>query len=104
MRSNLLYVFHRLPATAQSWIASLHGRRLRAWRYGPETERMVAEALERENWSPEQWRAWQEERLAVVLHRAATRVPYYRRQWEERRGRGDRASWEDLSNWPILEK
>jgi len=65
---------------------------------------LVQEALERERWPPERWRSWREERLAYVLHRAATRVPYYRKLWRERRLRGDRASHEVLENWPILEK
>jgi phenylacetate-CoA ligase len=77
---------------------------LRSWRYGADTERLIEEALSRESWAPEQWRVWQEERLAYVLHRAATKVPYYREQWALRRRRGDRASWEYLENWPILEK
>jgi phenylacetate-CoA ligase len=64
----------------------------------------MAEARERERWSTEQWQAWREERLAYVLHRAATQVPYYRDRWQARRARGDRSSWELLENWPILEK
>jgi phenylacetate-CoA ligase len=39
-----------------------------------------------------------------LLHRAATRVPYYREQWAARRRQGDKASFEYLENWPILEK
>src|SRR5262245_52521515 len=104
MRDTLLRLYHRLPAPTRSVAASLRGLYLRSWRYGPETERLVEEALEREHWSSEWWRNWQEERLAYVLHRAATRVPYYREQWATRRCRGDRASWEYLENWPILEK
>lgn len=101
---NLLELYHHLPYPLRVLVASARGYVLRWWRYGPETERLVEEALERERWSPERWRAWQEERLAYVLHRAATRVPYYRAQWEERRRRGDRASWEVLANWPVLKK
>jgi len=77
----------------RSVAASLRGLYLRSWRYGPESERLVAEALEREHWSAERFKAWQEERLASVLHRAATCVPYYREQWAARRRQGDRASW-----------
>src|SRR5919108_1156824 len=104
MRDTVLRLYHRLPAPTRSVAASLRGLYLRSWRYGPETERLVAEALEREQWSPERWKIWQEERLAYVLHRAATQVTYYREQWAARRRRGDRASWEYLENWPILEK
>ena len=100
----LLRVYHRMPPVARSLAASLRGLYLRSWRYGPETERLVLEARERETWTPERWRSWREERLAFVLHRAATRVPFYRDQWAARRRSGDRASWEVLSNWPILVK
>ncbi|MEY4686492.1 MAG: hypothetical protein RIR76_515, partial [Verrucomicrobiota bacterium] len=72
--------------------------------FGPETDRLVAEALERDSWSAEKWRAWQQERLAFLLHRAATRVPYYRAHWQRRRQRGDRASFEQLEHWPVLRK
>jgi phenylacetate-CoA ligase len=104
MNDTLLQLYHRLPASLRSVPASLYGFYLRYWRYSVETERLVAEALEREQWSPERWKAWQEERLAYVLHRAATRVPYYREQWAARRRLGDRSSWEYLEHWPILEK
>jgi len=102
--SALLTLYHRLPPQARNLAASLRGYYLKSWRYGPETDRLVEEALERERWSPEQWKAWQEERLAFVLHRAATRVPFYRHQWDERRRKGDRASWDLLENWPVLGK
>ncbi|MGH7605726.1 MAG: phenylacetate--CoA ligase family protein, partial [Gemmatimonadales bacterium] len=55
-------------------------------------------------WTPAQWTAWRAQRLAFILHRAATRVPYYRQYWEGRRRRGDHASWERLEHWPILHK
>jgi phenylacetate-CoA ligase len=99
-----LRVYHRLPRPARSVAASLRGFYLRAWRYGAETDRLVEEAHERERWSAESWQRWQEQRLAYVLERAATRVPYYRNQWAQRRRKGDRASWELLENWPVLEK
>ena len=97
-------LYDLLPPVAQSGAASLRGFYLRAWRYGAETERLVAEAQERESWPEARWRAWREERVGRLLHRAATRVPFYRRQWEERRRRGDRSAVERLENWPILRK
>jgi phenylacetate-CoA ligase len=104
MSSLPLQIYHALPPPLRSAAASLRGYCLRSWRYGPETERLVAEALERETWSRERWRSWQQEQLSRLLHRAATKVPYYRQIWEERRRRGDRSSWERLESWPILEK
>ena len=104
MTDTLLKIYHRLPSPLRSVAASLRGLYLRSWRYGPETDRLVEEALERETWTVDRWKIWQEERLAYVLHRAATQVPYYREQWAVRRRGGDKASWEYLENWPILEK
>ena len=104
MSNRLLGIYHQLPAPARSVAASLRGLYLRSWRFGHETQRLVEEVIEREHWSPEQWKVWQEERLGYLLLRAVTRVPYYREHWMERRRRGDRASWGYLENWPVLEK
>jgi phenylacetate-CoA ligase len=104
MNDMLIKLYNRLPVPMRSIAASCRGLYLRSWRYGPETERLVEEALGRESWSLKHWRNWQEERLAYVLHRAATQVPFYREQWAARRRQGDRTSWEYLENWPILEK
>ncbi len=104
MNDRVLHLYRRLPAPMRSMVAGVRGRQLRAWRYGTETERLVEEALERESWSAERWRAWRDEKVAFVLNRAATRVPYYREQWAARRRRGDMASYDLLENWPVLEK
>jgi phenylacetate-CoA ligase len=85
-------------------LASIWGYRLRQLRYGDQTEELVAESLERETWTIERWTAWQQEQLIRILHRAATRVPYYREHWRRRRASGDARSWEYLEHWPILEK
>ena len=100
----MLKIYHRLPGPLRSVVANARGLYLRSWRYGPETERLVEEVRSREYWDLEKWKTWQEERLAYVLHRAVTRVPYYRSYWAERRRRSDRSSWKYLENWPILEK
>ncbi len=100
----LLKLYHRLPAPGRTAAASWRGRRLRKWRYGPDTERLVAEAFERERWSAERWRTWRQESLGYLLHHAATKVPYYREQWARRRRQGDCASWEYLENWAVLDK
>jgi phenylacetate-CoA ligase len=104
MSEKLLNIFHKLPGWMRSGAASLHGLQLRSWRFGPETPRLVREVLERDQWDAGEWRKWQQEQLAHVLHRAATRVPYYRDHWAARRRQGDSSSWELLENWPLLEK
>jgi len=101
---DFLNFYHHLPPPLRSWAATFRGVYLRAWRYGLDHEHLVSEALERDTWSAERWKSWREERLAYVLDRAATQVPYYRKQWAERRRKGEKASWEVWENWPVLEK
>ena len=98
----LLRLYHRLPGSARSAAATAVGWSLRSWRFGADAERRVAAALDRDSWSAARWQEHQQSRLTYVLHRAATRVPYYRNQWNERRRKGDHSSWEVLANWPIL--
>ncbi|QQS42006.1 MAG: phenylacetate--CoA ligase family protein [Acidobacteriota bacterium] len=102
--STALKVYHKLPPAARSTVASLRGYYLNWWRYDSRTDQLVEEALERDRWSADEWRAFQDERLGFLLERAAAKVPFYRRMWEERRRKGDKASWSYLENWPVLEK
>ncbi len=104
MNSAALRVYHRMPGAVRSLAASVYGLKLRSARYGPETAALISAALAREHWTAGEWDLWRAARLAFVLNRAASRVPYYREQWAERRRRGDTASCEELANWPILEK
>ncbi len=104
MDSALMKIYHRLPAPLRSAAATVRGMYLARCRYGDDSAALAEQVRERDHWSAEQWSVWREERLAFILHRAATRAPYYRNYWEARRRRGDRASWELLENWPLLEK
>jgi phenylacetate-CoA ligase len=97
-------IYEKMPPPIQSILASIHGYSLRRWRYGTDIERLVNQAIERQTYTSEQWKTYQEERLSFILHRAATKVPYYRELWSKRRQNGDRTSWEYLENWPVLEK
>ena len=101
----LLLLLRRLPYPLKVLTASLQGYWLRRRRYAARRPSLWWKKLwPRERWSAAQWQAWQGERLAMVLRRAATQVPYYREQWAQRRRQGDRASWEYLENWPIFKK
>jgi phenylacetate-CoA ligase len=100
----LVSLYHRLPWRLRSLAASLRGRHLQRLRYGAFTDALVAEAHVRERWTEAQWMAWEGEQLSALLHRAATKVPYYRTLWAARRREGDRRSPELLEHWPILSK
>lgn len=64
--SGALHALYRvLPHRAKSIAASVRGYQLQRWRYGPETDDLVEEAVERESWSGARWRSFQEERLSV---------------------------------------
>ena len=102
--ADILSIYHQLPYPLRVLAASLKGLQLRHLRYGPETDQLVQAAIERETWSEQQWSDWQAERLARILHKAATEVPYYRDQWQQRRQQGDYSSWTVLENWPVLQK
>jgi phenylacetate-CoA ligase len=104
MSDTLLRLYHASPYALRVAAASLRGYYLRRWRFGPETEAMVEEILERDRWSTEKWNEYRTARLAALLERASRKVPYYRDQWARRRAAGDRASPQYLENWPILEK
>ncbi len=95
-----LRIYHRAPYVVKRLAASMQGRRLRAWRFGSRTDTLVAQALERDTWTGERWRAWQAEQVARVLDHAARQVPFYEAAW---RGREPDA-WRALERWPVLTK
>lgn len=66
MNPSWMAVYGSLPGPLKSVAASLRGWSLRRLRYGPDTERLVEEAFEREQWAPPRWKAWQEERIAAI--------------------------------------
>jgi phenylacetate-CoA ligase len=104
MESALLKFYHKLPSPLRSAAATVRGMYLARCRYGEDAAALAEQVRTRDQWTAEQWNVWRDERLAYILHRAATRAPFYRNYWEARRRNGDRASWELLENWPLLEK
>jgi len=97
-------LYRRLPTPARSLAASARGLYLKHWRYGAQTEEEVEGALERDTWSADRWGSWLDERLAKLLRRAASKVPYYRAYWKRIRSVRNGPSPEILENWPVLRK
>jgi len=101
---NQLALYHALPSPLRSVVASGRGVQLAAWRYGPGFDDLVAEVAERDRWSATRWHQWRSDRLDRILHRAATRVPYYRNYWQARKRDGHAGDIGELANWPVLPK
>lgn len=99
LKEAIAAVYPLLPDPARRVVANVRGFQLRRWRYGSDTETLVEQILEREQWSPAHWEAWTTERLQMVLERAATSVSYYRETWGRRQG-----DVRSLADWPVLEK
>lgn len=97
-------LYHQMPPLFRNAAATVRGYQLRAWRYGTDTDQLVEEALARESWPLEQWKAYQDRQLSYVLQRAVKNVPYYKELWAARRRHGDNASTEYLENWDVVEK
>ncbi len=101
----VLRCYQRLPYTLQCGLASWHGRKLSGWRYSEQTETLVAQAREREYWTPEQWQQWHTEQLNRILDHAKNTVPYYRRLWAAQPSTTDAPdAWLMLENWTVLDK
>lgn len=83
---------------------SLYGFFRNSWRYNSKSVALIEIAEEREQWSFAQWKIYQENALEKLLHRAYYHIPYYRNHWSKRRQGGDQSSYNDLMNWPIIDK
>lgn len=104
MSSSTQAVFERLPPVLRSVVVSGYGAWLLSWRLGPSFDRYRREALVRDTWDADTLAAWQRSRLAHILERAATGVPYYRNYWDQVAGASRSRPWTRLENWPVLRK
>lgn len=95
-------LYAKLPVWAQHIAVSAYGIYWRQLRFGAGYADFVREYQQRENFSPEQWLAWQRERLAKLLSACVQHVPYYRAAWI---GSQKKAALNgELSALPLLEK
>ena len=88
MNATLLRVYHSLPPWTRSLVATGRGAYLTIGATTAIPKGLSRRPSNGRRWTAAQWKIWREERLAFVLHRAATKVPYYRAVWEKRRRNG----------------
>lgn len=106
--SKVLDVLYRhAPASLQNLGVSLFGVAWRWRRYGPGYRRALQQARERERFTAEGWRSYQEAALRGLLAHACEKVPFYRDFALSVPGANEGwASYqlEDLPRLPFLEK
>lgn len=95
-------VYARLPVWAQHRAFSAYGFYWHWLRFGPGYKSYVKQFIEREQFTREDWQAWQEQRLRGLLGKASTEVDYYRRTWTSRQKSSAFAG--RLQELPLLEK
>ena len=82
----------------------MKGYQLQKLRYDYNTQDRIAKYLERENWSKKNWHYFRSRKIEEILYIAREHVPYYKNYWNERKKMSGKSSWEELKNWPILNK
>ncbi len=95
-------LYARLPVLAQHGAVSAYGVYWHWLRFGPGYESYVKEYADREWFSAEAWRAWQQKQLTELLPAASTKVPYYQRTWNQQNKKAAREG--RLEELPLLEK
>ncbi|MEN6498356.1 MAG: hypothetical protein ABFD16_28985 [Thermoguttaceae bacterium] len=98
----LYHIYGCLPVWAQHAAVTTYGLYWHWQRFGPGYQRYLQEYAERDRWTAEAWRGWQEERLKDLLTLAAEHVPYYRQAWGPEEKNAARAG--RLEGLPLLEK
>jgi phenylacetate-CoA ligase len=81
MVAALEHLYPIMPVWAQNLGISIYGLKWRAHRLGGRFGHYVKEFREREGWSPERFRQFQDDELRQVVNRAFREVPYYQSVW-----------------------
>jgi phenylacetate-CoA ligase len=98
-------LYERLPIALQNAVVAHYGRKLHRMRFGGVFEKRLDEIYRAEKMSPEELRAFQVEKLRVLLTEAVANVPHYKENAAEIRALV--ASMKDpaeLERLPIIEK
>ncbi len=98
----LFAIYNILPHWLKEYAAGFYAKKLQSFRKDDSSATRIKQASEREQWSFEEWKKYQQTELEKVLHRAAHHVPYYKQYWQKRGYENE--EWKVLENWPILTK
>ncbi len=95
-------VYANLPVWTQNLAVSSYGLYWRWLRFGPGYKQDLQNYQHRENFSPEEWKVWQEKQISRLLEVAANQVPYYSQTWSASEKHAALAG--KLGDLPFLEK
>ena len=97
------FLYSRLPIWSQQFAVSLYGWHWYRRRMGPHFHRLFTEYQSCENWTQEQFLAYQERRLSQVLQ-AANRSRYYQAIFRESKVDWQLPAFDILAGLPLLSK
>ena len=102
---NLMKIYNRLPACAQTLAVSLEGYRIQKRRYDARFEAQFRDFMSRNDWSYEEKCAYRDQQLQKMVKHCYETVPYYRNLFDSL-GIDYRniRTLEDLQCIPILDK
>ena len=95
-------IYRYLPVALQHAVISTYGIYWHWLRFGCGYSDQLNSVLAREDFDLEQWQNWSKQELSSLLKIAATQVPYYRENWNERQIQAAIAG--DLNELPLLSK
>lgn len=95
-------LYTKLPVMAQHAAVTAYGMYWRHLRFGSGYPLFIQQYQEREQFTKDQWQAWQTEQLKNLLPVCVNHVPYYRDHWSDTQKRAALSG--DLSGLPLLEK
>ena len=101
--SSLDNLYSRSPIWAQQWMIAVYGWHWYRQRYNGYFHQLVAEFTQRDSWTGDQFRGYQEKQLSL-LFQAARHAPYYRKLFEEADVGVEDSPWDTLSSLAYLTK
>lgn len=95
-------IYAKLPIWAQHLAVSAYGYYWKNLRFGGISKRAIYEYTQRSHYNKDEWKEWQDDRLAEILNICCEHVPYYRDNWTPEQK--DAARNLNLDQLPLLEK
>lgn len=97
-------IYKYMPVFIQNIGISLYGFKWKKRRFGGVFKSEYKEYVNREKYTPIDWKNYQEEQLRNLLKHAVSSVPYYKNKFKSFLEKLNSIKLEDLNQLPILEK